>query len=66
MAQPPTLQLSASNRLLAGVCGGIGEHLNIDPTIVRIIFALLTVFLPMQLFVPLVYVVLWAILPNPS
>lgn len=27
---------SKTNRVLAGVCGGIGEYFNIDPTLVRI------------------------------
>lgn len=29
---------SYSNRWLAGVCGGIGEYFNIDPTIIRLIW----------------------------
>lgn len=29
---------SNDNRKIAGVCGGIGEYFDIDPTIVRIIF----------------------------
>ena len=28
---------SRTNRIIAGVCGGIGEYLNIDPTIIRIL-----------------------------
>jgi len=28
---------SRSNRWIAGVCGGIGEYLNVDPTIIRIL-----------------------------
>ena len=32
---------SASDRIIGGVCGGIGEYLNIDPLIVRIVFAVL-------------------------
>jgi len=28
---------SRTNRWIAGVCGGIGEYLNIDPTIIRIL-----------------------------
>lgn len=28
-------------RMICGVCGGVSEYLNIDPTIVRIIWALL-------------------------
>ncbi len=31
---------SRTNRMICGVCGGIGEYLNIDPTIVRIIWAI--------------------------
>jgi len=31
------LYRSRSNRILAGVCGGIGEYFNIDPVIVRIL-----------------------------
>ena len=32
------LTRSTSNRMICGVCGGLGEYLNIDPTIVRIIW----------------------------
>ena len=31
------LYRSRTNRWIAGVCGGIGEYLNIDPTIIRIL-----------------------------
>ena len=36
------LEKSNHNRMFSGVCGGIGEYLNIDPTIIRIGFVLLT------------------------
>ena len=29
-------------KLIAGVCGGIAEYLNIDPTVVRVIWALVS------------------------
>lgn len=29
------------NKKLCGVCGGIGEYFNVDPTIVRLIFVIL-------------------------
>lgn len=32
------LYRSRSNRMLTGVCGGIGEYFGIDPTLVRIIW----------------------------
>jgi len=31
------LYRSRTNRVIAGVCGGIGEYFNIDPVIVRIL-----------------------------
>ncbi|MBC5714822.1 PspC domain-containing protein [Roseburia sp. BX1005] len=34
------LYKSSTNRVLCGVCGGIGEYFNIDPTIIRLIFVL--------------------------
>lgn len=34
------LMRSRVNRMLCGVCGGIGEYLNLDPTLVRLIWAL--------------------------
>jgi len=32
------LTRSTSDRKIAGVCGGLAQYLNIDPTVVRIIF----------------------------
>ncbi len=41
MEQPTSfkrLYRSRKNRVLAGVCGGLGEYLNIDPVVVRLIW----------------------------
>ncbi len=35
-----TLTRSVTNRMVAGVCAGLGEYLNIDPTVVRLLFVL--------------------------
>ncbi len=35
------LYRSRTNRFICGVCGGIGEYLNIDPTIIRLLLVLL-------------------------
>lgn len=35
------LYKSNTNRMICGVCGGIGEYLGIDPTLVRLIWAVL-------------------------
>lgn len=39
-----TLYRSTTNRKVAGVCAGIAEYFDIDPTIVRLLFVLFTVF----------------------
>ena len=35
------LYRSRTNRKIAGVCGGLGEYMNLDPTIIRLIWVLL-------------------------
>ena len=35
------LHKSVKDRKIAGVCGGIAEYLNADPTIIRLVFALM-------------------------
>lgn len=35
------LYRSRSNKVLMGLCGGLGEYFNIDPTLVRIAFIIL-------------------------
>lgn len=34
------LYKSQTNRKICGVCGGIGEYFNIDPTLVRVVWAI--------------------------
>ena len=36
------LYRSRKNKKIAGVCGGLAEYFNIDPTILRIVFVILT------------------------
>ena len=60
------LYRSNRNAYLGGVCAGLGEYFNIDPTIVRLVFILLlfgTVVFPMGL----IYMILWVVIPrNPD
>jgi phage shock protein PspC (stress-responsive transcriptional regulator) len=35
-----TLTRSKSNRMIAGVCAGLADYLNVDPTVVRLLFVL--------------------------
>ena len=34
----------STNKVLAGVCGGIAEYFEVDPTLIRIAYAALTIF----------------------
>ncbi|CAN5795185.1 hypothetical protein BH23PLA1_BH23PLA1_12410 [soil metagenome] len=56
------LRRSTSDRIIAGVCGGLGRATGIDPTLLRVLWALVSFF---TAIVPgiLVYVVLALILP---
>lgn len=36
--------LRSSNRILGGVCGGIAEYFDVDPTVIRVAYALLSFF----------------------
>ena len=38
------LYRSKTNRVFAGICGGLGEYWNIDPTIIRLLWVLLVIF----------------------
>lgn len=38
------LTRSRTQKMLCGVCGGLGEYLSLDPTIIRIIWVLCTFF----------------------
>ena len=38
------LYRSSTNYMLCGVCGGIAEYFNIDPTLVRLAWVILSVF----------------------
>ena len=40
MSDVKTLTRSKSNRMIAGVCAGLGDYLNIDPTVIRLLFVL--------------------------
>ncbi len=35
------LYRSRTNRILTGLCGGVGEYLNVDPVLVRLVWILL-------------------------
>ena len=52
---------SRDDKMIAGVCGGIARYFNVDTTIVRLLFVL-AVFLGGAS--PLIYLVLWLVMPE--
>jgi phage shock protein C len=59
----PTRKLyrSKTNRQVAGVCGGLAEHFNVDATLFRVLFVVLAVLGGSGL---LLYVAMWIIIPK--
>lgn len=55
------LYRSRANSMIAGVCGGLGEYLNVDPNILRVV-AVLLIFAKGIGF--LAYIIAWAIVPR--
>ena len=55
------LRRSTSDRYIAGVAGGLGRHFDIDPTIIRVLLAVLTFFGGAGL---LIYGAVWLFVPE--
>ncbi len=57
------LYRSESDRMIAGVAGGLAEYFAIDSTLVRLLFVLLVVFGGSGI---LLYIILWIVMPTKS
>ena len=55
------LYRSRRNRMIGGVCGGLADYLGVDPTVVRVIMALVTFVGGMSIFV---YLLMWLLIPE--
>ena len=54
------LYRSRSDRMLAGVCGGLGVYYGVDPTVIRLLFVFFALFVG---FSVLLYIILLFIIP---
>ncbi len=52
---------SSNDRVLGGVCGGLGEYFEIDPIIFRVLFVVFAVFSGGGI---IIYLILWLIIPE--
>jgi phage shock protein C len=64
-SKPRRLTRSNRNKMIAGVCGGLAEYLDMDPTVVRVLYVLVSI---LSAAFPgiLAYVVLMFLMPPPE
>jgi phage shock protein C len=53
---------SRTDRKVAGVCAGLAEYLDLDVTLVRVIWVVLTLIPPAPMLVA--YIILWIVMPE--
>ncbi len=58
---PKRLYRSRRNRMIAGVCGGLGAYLGLDPVLFRLGFVALSLMSGLGL---LLYLAAWALIPE--
>jgi phage shock protein C len=63
MEEPRKFYRSQTQRMIAGVCGGLAEYFNLDATLMRVLFLLLAVFGGSGI---VIYIVMWIIVPDAS
>jgi len=63
-AETRRLTRSTIDRKIAGVCGGLAEYFNVDATLVRVIWAILTIVPGCIVLGILAYLVAWFIMPD--
>ncbi|MCC8134667.1 MAG: PspC domain-containing protein [Tannerellaceae bacterium] len=54
----------SKDKMIAGVCGGIAEYLDADPTLIRVAYVLLTIMTAFSGIIA--YLVLWIVMPAPK
>lgn len=55
------LYRSQTEKMIGGVCGGLAESLDVDPTLVRLVFVLLALLGGHGI---LLYLILWIVMPR--
>jgi phage shock protein PspC (stress-responsive transcriptional regulator) len=59
--EPKRLYRNTTNKILAGVCSGVGDYFSIDPVIIRLLWVVLTIFGGAGV---LIYIIAWIIIPE--
>jgi phage shock protein C len=64
-SKPRRLTRSNRSKMIAGVCGGLAEYLNMDPTVIRVLYVLVSV-LSAAFPGVIAYIVLMFLMPPPE
>lgn len=59
--EPKRLYRSRTDRVIAGVAGGLGEYFNIDPIVIRVIFVLMSIGHGIGV---ILYLIAWFVIPE--
>jgi phage shock protein C len=64
-SKPRRLTRSNRDKMIAGVCGGLAEYLNVDPTVMRVLYVLVSI---LSVAFPgiIAYVILMFLMPPPE
>lgn len=54
---------SRTNKVLAGVCGGLGAYMDVDPTVIRLVWVVVTL-VSFGLGI-IIYLAAWLLIPEP-
>jgi phage shock protein C len=58
---PKKLYRSRTNKMIAGICGGLAEYMDADPTVIRLVAALLVLAGGLSIWA---YLIAWIIIPE--
>ena len=57
-AEYKKLYRSRDNRIIGGVCGGLGEYLGVDPTVIRLIYIILALWFGSGILAYIIFLIL--------
>ena len=66
VADGRVLRRSTTDRQIAGVCGGMAEYFEVDPTAVRLLWVILSIFVGAIIGGVIAYLLAWLIIPRAS
>lgn len=65
MMETKRLYRSRTDAVISGICGGLGEYLHVDSSIIRLVWLIVTIFTGIFPGI-LIYLIAIAIIPNPA